>query len=89
MKSIDNVSGGDKVLVWTEKFAFTGQVISSSTSRYLVLDNAAWIPKIGRPSKTFLNGEFEEVEYFGKPVRINLESIIFIVELETLPTTTV
>ena len=75
---------GDKVLIRTISFYYTGKVIEI-TGGFVKLDNACWIADTGRFSDSLIKEEFSEVEPYVKPANININSIIDYTYLDTLP----
>ena len=66
---------GRQYLIQTVTNYFTGIVIRITESD-LVLENAAWIPIVGRFATAIKTGVFEEVEPFTESVIINRGAII-------------
>jgi hypothetical protein len=79
---------GKNVLVWVGNFTYTGKV-KSVTDNFMQLEQVSWVADMGRPSKTIHNSEFNEIEYMGIDMDVNILHIETICEITTLPTKTV
>ena len=79
---------GDCVIVYTVSFAFIGR-LAMVKGNFLLLEDTSWLPDIGRPSDTFKSLKFPEVEYLGVNMPINVQSIVYMVQVADTPKKTV
>ncbi len=80
LSTIDELIGKD-VFIRTVTHHYTGHAVKRD-SMFLKLEKAAWISDDGRFNEAMKDSaNFEEVEPFNKPSRINLYSILDICEL--------
>ena len=77
---------GKAYLIRTVTMIQVGKLIGVYPNE-LVLENASWIPDTGRFNESLINGNFEEVEMFNKPIIVGRNGIIDVTEIgiEKLP----
>lgn len=70
---------GDKVLVHTVTFYWSGEIVQAD-KQTITLKEAAWIADTGRYSEAFRTGQFVEVEPVPGLVHLERANIVAIVE---------
>jgi hypothetical protein len=69
---------GEKLLIATVTRYWTGRVVGTR-GKFLLIDDAAWIPDTGRFSDAVRIGELSEVEPVEGVVRLNMDSFVDVV----------
>lgn len=79
---------GDNVIIQTITFALAGRVVAVQDG-FVVLESTSWVADLGRLSETFKNLKFNEVEFLGITIPVNIASIVYVAPLPGIPDKTV
>jgi hypothetical protein len=74
---------GKNVFIRTVTYHYTGKV-ERIIGDFIELSKAAWIADSGRFTEAIKNEEFDEVEVYKNPIRINTTSIVDFTEISKL-----
>jgi|WetSurMetagenome_2_1015567.scaffolds.fasta_scaffold115634_2 hypothetical protein len=79
------VKVGDKVMVRTVTYHYTGEIADVSAWPFVRLTKAAWIADSGRFMDALVTGNFKEVEPFPRGTTVNWMTVVDCSPVETLP----
>ena len=75
---------GKNVFIRTVTYHYTGK-IERIIGDFVELSKAAWIADSGRFTQAVETGDFDEVEIYKNPIRINTTGIVDFTEISKLP----